>query len=153
VTKRILAYDMRKLFAFEVDGVFSAHQFARLRTAIRNKIDAERRGCPWWHSVCIAAWLDGQGTVRGIVALDALTLAEFTSAFEPGISLCPRAISAEEVREKVETVVVSIVSATGPRYQSVKLWISPKKSKRRQRAVATEPYEPWSEIEPMPVIM
>ena len=122
--RAILATNPRQLHAVKFSTHLSTTEFRSWRIAARNIVDHQRRGSRWWRGVSLYVWLDADGRVSGIVALDAITPEEFEEAFrrwEPML----RRLGPEEVADEVYGALRPgvIAETAGSGYQSVRLSI------------------------------
>jgi hypothetical protein len=149
--RAILAAHPRQLHAVKFSTHLSTTEFRSWRIAARNIVDHQRRGSRWWRGVSLYVWLDADGRVSGIVALDAITPEEFEEAFrrwEPML----RRLGPEEVADEVYGALRPgvIAETAGSGYQSVRLSI---RATVRARRPASPRMRTAPEILPMAVLL
>jgi hypothetical protein len=135
---------------------FSTHlsttEFRSWRIAARNIVDHQRRGSRWWRGVSLYVWLDADGRVSGIVALDAITPEEFIKGFarwEPMLRRLGPEEVAGAVLQAVRPGVIAPVDCGG--YQSVRFTVRPKTVRRVVRQ-AVGPRQ-VAIVEAMPILL
>lgn len=152
VSRRIQAVQSRRLYAVKIECPISCpYEFRLWRKSVHNALAYQRRRCSWWRGVGIWGWHDGTD-IRGLVALDMITMTEFTLAFRRQGQLRLWPISDEDIRVEVYRAVQSIPTTLAEqrsaRYQSLKIAIAPMTTQKSSTHIT-----PTFVIEPLPVLL
>lgn len=125
--------------------------FGRWRKAIHNAASYQRRRHRRWRGAGIWGW-HAVTDIRGLVALDQITVTEFARAFRRHGEVHLRPISDEDVRVEVYRAVRSIPTTLADqrsaRYQSLKIAIAPMTAQNSSTLLVSAAL-----IEPLPLFL
>ncbi|MBM1169626.1 hypothetical protein [Microvirga arabica] len=137
-------------------GLNDIEEFVRWRISVWDVIAYRRQVCRWWHGVSLRIWLCRDQTIRGVVALGAITETEFQMAFGLRWPMILRRIEPETAGDVIVAVVrPNMIIADDPeraRYQPRQMTVRPRRARMVPKPSVSVPlYNPFDE--PMPVLI
>ena len=151
LTRRILSIHPHRLHRVQFATTFSLSDFRHFRVRARNALDHHRRDDRWMREVSLFTWLGWEGSVRGVVALNSVSEAEFARTVEWARPTLVAISQAELLGAVLLAMRPGVIANTAEgRYQSVKFSVGPQRPNQHPY-LQSPPPEPVY-IEPMPTI-